>query len=51
MEKLGRRSGSSTGKPASTGRKNRRLTPDNRIVHGLWIGTQLSKLELLTIVS
>jgi glycosyltransferase involved in cell wall biosynthesis len=27
------------------------LSPDNRIVHGMWIGTRLSKMELLTIKS
>jgi hypothetical protein len=27
------------------------LTEDNKIVHGLWIGSQLSKIELLTIKS
>ncbi|HEY1663433.1 MAG TPA: glycosyltransferase [Verrucomicrobiae bacterium] len=27
------------------------LSPDNRIVHGLWIGTILSKMELLTLRS
>lgn len=32
-------------------RRASRLTPDNRIVHGLWIGKHLSKLELLTLQS
>jgi|HubBroStandDraft_6_1064221.scaffolds.fasta_scaffold01118_3 glycosyltransferase involved in cell wall biosynthesis len=31
--------------------KHRPITDDNRIVHGLWIGQRLSKLELLTIHS
>jgi glycosyltransferase involved in cell wall biosynthesis len=31
--------------------KTRALSDDNRVVHGLWIGRHLSKLELLTIHS
>lgn len=30
---------------------NPRLTADNRVVHGLWIGSTLSKMELLTLKS
>lgn len=34
-----------------TSKRDDRLTPDNRIVHSLWIGNVLSKLELLTLHS
>ena len=43
--------------PAATGRRSRAgrgaggRSPDNLVVHGMWIGERLSKLELLTIRS